>query len=93
LQRALFFDVRPAGRTHSEVQARYRPLSLPIIGPPCLPCGYSSVSVAYRARWRLYWRCKSKPGPGRPKVTAEICVSDIQNKMAEWAEIWTVARF
>ena len=25
----------------------------------------------HRAGWRLYWRWKSKPGPGRPKVTAE----------------------
>jgi len=28
----------------------------------------------HRAGWRLYWKWKSKPGPGRPKVTAEIRV-------------------
>jgi len=28
----------------------------------------------HRAGWRLYWRWKSKPGPGRPKVTAEVRV-------------------
>ncbi len=26
----------------------------------------------HRAGWRTYWRWKSKPGPGRPKVTAEV---------------------
>jgi len=28
----------------------------------------------HRAGWRLYWKWKSKPGPGRPKVTAEVRV-------------------
>jgi len=26
----------------------------------------------HRAGWRLYWRWKSKPGPGRPKVPLEV---------------------
>ncbi len=26
----------------------------------------------HRAGWRLYWRWRSKPGPGRPKVSAEV---------------------
>ncbi len=26
----------------------------------------------HRAGWRIYWRWKSKPGPGRPKVPAEV---------------------
>jgi putative transposase len=26
----------------------------------------------HRAGWRLYWRRKSKPGPGRPKITTEV---------------------
>ncbi len=28
----------------------------------------------HRAGWRLYWKWKSKPGSGRPKVTAEVRV-------------------
>jgi putative transposase len=26
----------------------------------------------HRSGWRLYWRWKSKPGPGRPKTTTEV---------------------
>ena len=26
----------------------------------------------HRAGWRIYWRWKSKPGPGRPKVPLEV---------------------
>ncbi len=31
-----------------------------------------TVVRSHRAGWRLYWRWKSKPGPGRPKVPLEV---------------------
>jgi len=46
----------------------------------CLPSWRQHLTIVqpdtvvrwHRAGWRLYWRWKSKPGPGRPKIPLEV---------------------
>jgi len=46
----------------------------------CLPSWRQHLTIVqpdtvvrwHRAGWRLYWRWKSKPGPGRPKIQLEV---------------------
>ncbi|MEK7270996.1 MAG: integrase core domain-containing protein [Planctomycetota bacterium] len=44
----------------------------------------------HRAGWRLYWRWKSKPGPGRPPVEREI--RDLVSRMARENPLWGAPR-
>jgi putative transposase len=44
----------------------------------------------HRAGWRLYWRWKSKPGLGRPEVSAEIRA--LIRKMSRENQLWGAPR-
>jgi putative transposase len=60
--------LRPSDRAFWAVLTRILPdwkRHLTIVQP-------DTVISWHRAGWRLYWRWRSKPGPGRPKVSAEV---------------------
>ncbi len=44
----------------------------------------------HRAGWQLYWRWKSKPGPGRPKVTANVRA--LIRQMSQKNRLWGAPR-
>jgi len=44
----------------------------------------------HRAGWLLYWRWKSKPGPGRPKVPAEV--RTLIRRISQENQLWGAPR-
>jgi len=44
----------------------------------------------HRAGWRLYWRWKSNPGRGRPKVSAEV--RSLIRRMSLGNQLWGAPR-